>query len=256
MLQIVPIPALKDNYIWLIIHTAKQQAIVVDPGEASPVLNYLQQQQLACTAILVTHHHADHTQGIAELKRSYDVPVIASGASKHPLVTRHIEHQQTFTLFDGDLTFQGIAIPGHTLDHMAFYSTPWAFTGDTLFSAGCGRVFEGTPAQMWQSLQTLLTLPEATQIYCGHEYTLANLAFAQTVEPHNLAITQHQAVVSALREGNQPSLPSTLALEKSMNPFLRVQEPAVIQAVSTHVGQILSQPVDVFAALREWKNQF
>ncbi len=252
--HIHPIPALKDNYIWLLAHRDTAQALVVDPGDAAPVLAYLQAQELTLTAILITHHHADHTGGIAALKAHYDVPVYASIDSQHPLVTHKLAHGDALHLPLLDLTFQTIAIPGHTLDHMAFYSQPIVFTGDTLFSAGCGRLFEGKPAQMFDSLQRLCELPDDTKLYCGHEYTLSNLAFAKQVEPNNQAVVDHQHYVDALRAEGRASLPSTLALEKQINPFLRAKVPTVIQAASQYAGKPLSEAWQVFAALREWKN--
>lgn len=252
--HIHPIPALKDNYIWLFANPNNQKALIVDPGEAAPVMDYLHAHLLNLEAILITHHHGDHTNGAAELRERYQVPVYGSMDNQHPVITHRLQHGDSLDLPAVGLTFQAIAVPGHTLDHMAFYSPPYVLTGDTLFSAGCGRIFEGMPPQMYASLQRLFALPDDTQIFCGHEYTLSNLAFAKQVEPNNPAIIQHQQRVERLRAEGSPSLPSTIALEKQINPFLRATEPDVIQAAGVYAGQSFNEPWEVFAALREWKN--
>ncbi len=252
-----PIPALKDNYIWAMVHTEKRSAMIVDPGEAAPVIDFLKQQQLALAAILITHHHWDHTSGVLELKKLYDVPVFGSAQEKVTGLTTHLnEHDEIIVPFFPTLTT--IAIPGHTLGHIALHAKELncLFSGDTLFAAGCGRLFEGTPAQMYASLQKLALLPDHTHIYCGHEYTLQNLQFAAHVEPNNKKIVERIAQVEALRQRGQPSLPTLLKEEKATNPFLRCAFLEVTVSVEKQVGKKLHDAVDVFAALREWKNGY
>ena len=231
-LDIIPIHALKDNYIWMISHSDKKLAVVIDPGEAKPVLDILEQQELNLTAILVTHHHWDHTNGIAELLERYPVPVYRS-----PLDNKLV-------ISELDLNFTILTIPGHTLDHIAFVGLGGVFCGDTLFCAGCGRVFEGTHEQMFESLQKLAQLPDETKIYCGHEYTQNNLKFAKTVEPNNADLIL------------QTKVPSNIKLEKFTNPFLRCEIPEVHQAVENYCGKKLNTPVEVFRELRNWKDNF
>jgi hydroxyacylglutathione hydrolase len=295
--HIHPIPALKDNYIWLLANPDNHKALIVDPGDAQPVIDYLESHQLDLAAMLITHHHWDHTNGIEALKAKYGCLVYGSIDNQHTAITDRFNHGDSLKLPALGLEFQAIAVPGHTLDHMAFYlepkttlsqlgqivepklghpqgvplqvassgfkkanisysneEAPYVFTGDTLFSAGCGRIFEGTPSQMYESLQRLLALPDDTRIFCGHEYTLSNLKFAKQVEPNNPVITEHQGRVESLRAKGLASLPSTIALEKQINPFLRATEPDVIQAASQYAGKTLAEPWQVFAALREWKN--
>lgn len=258
MLSVSAIPALKDNYIWALRRDDRPQAVVVDPGEAEPVLRWLAAQGLTLGAILVTHHHWDHTHGIGELRRHWPAPVHGPARESQPIEA--LSHP----LNDGDRCrvdcldseFEVIAIPGHTLGHIALYGEDCLFCGDTLFSAGCGRLFEGTPEQMHGSLQRLAQLPAATRIYCGHEYTEANLAFALTVEPENAEARDHLEHTRELRARNLPSLPSTVGLERRVNPFLRSATPTVVQAACRQSGRTLSSPIDVFAALRAWKDRF
>ena len=229
-------------------------AIVVDPGDASPVLAILTQLNLTLSAILITHHHWDHTNGIADLLRHYSVPVYGPAHDKIAEITHPL--QQGDTLHLADTTFHIIEIPGHTLDHIAYYNQQSLFCGDTLFASGCGRLFEGSAEQMYHSLQTLAALPDEMNIYCTHEYTLANLHFAQTVEPNSAAIAQRIKWVQHLRDKNLPSLPSNMAVEKQANPFLRCQQSTVISAVEQHSKQNLHNSVDVFRYLRRWKDSF
>lgn len=244
MLKVIPILALKDNYIWCIVHVPTQQCVIVDPGEAAPVFAALEQQKLKLAGILVTHHHWDHTKGIDEILKQFKVPVF-----RYPLKT-------------GDkipidfLTLQALEIPGHTLDHTAYYGHGMVFTGDTLFTAGCGRVFEGTMEQMFASLKRIAELPDDTLIYCGHEYTQANLKFAQTVEAHNPDILSRIKATDEFRAKNLPTVPATLSLEKKTNPFLRTIVPEVIKAAEQHARKSLKSPLEVFTVLREWKNHF
>lgn len=253
MLKITPIPAFTDNYIWAISHN--HQLIVVDPGASAPVQRYLQDKQMQLSGILVTHWHPDHTGGIAELVRQYAVPVYGPQSEHIPDVTQVLADGDTIEVLD--IQLQVLAVPGHTLDHLAYYSeeAESLFCGDTLFAAGCGRVFEGTAAMMLSSLEKLAKLPERTFIYCAHEYTLSNLRFALEVEPDNQALQQRLIDCEKLRAEGKVSLPSTLNEELMTNPFLRVQEESVItQALNQ--GAHSASAVDVFSCLREWKNHF
>lgn len=254
-MEIIPVPVLKDNYVWTIIDKEQHNALVIDPGDAMPVLEFLKKHQLNLQGILITHHHADHTGGITELIRHHAVPVIGSFQEKGLGITLPIQPDQAWRPEHFPLTFQVLGIPGHTLAHVAYYSPGMLFCGDTLFAAGCGRVFEGTSEQMYKSLQKLAALPDETNIYCGHEYTLKNLHFAEKVEPTNLNIKKRIAHVSELRKKNLPSLPATLAEEKKTNPFLRCDSPELIMHVEQYAGQKLQTPVDVFTWVRKWKDQ-
>lgn len=254
MTTIHPIRAFKDNYIWMLSNTG-EDAFIVDPGEAEPVINTLKIQQKKLAGILITHHHADHTGGIADLiEWAGKVPIYGSHLSKNQFITHPVKENDKINC--GTIAFQIFEIPGHTLDHIAFYNDTILFSGDTLFSAGCGRVFEGTHQQMLNSLNKILTLPDTINIYCGHEYTLANLLFATTVEPANNFIKDKIEKVKALRDREMCTLPSTLLDEKQMNPFLRCDNLDVIESVENHCEKNLKTPVEVFTELREWKNQF
>lgn len=254
-LTIYPVPTLKDNYVWIIINESEQCALVVDPGESQPVIDYLKKNQLNLRGVFITHHHWDHTNGIAELVKHYPVPVFASTQCPVPSITHRLSEHQTVNL-DSFPSFRVIDIPGHTLDHIAYYAPGILFCGDTLFSAGCGRIFEGTAEQLYSSLQKIMSLPDDTQIYCAHEYTLNNLRFSQQVEPDNIAINQHMRNVTLLRHKNEPTLPSRLKLEKEMNPFLRCHISAVIQRVEQYAEKSLPSSIEVFKVLRQWKDSF
>ena len=255
---IEPITAFKDNYIWCI--RAGGRAVVVDPGEAAPVLAALQAAGLRLTGILLTHHHADHIGGVAELVRTLGtVPVYGPADDRITEATVRVRDGDRLVLdalCDDGLAFDVLEVPGHTSSHVAFHGHGTLFSGDTLFSVGCGRMFEGTPPQMSASLDRLAALPAETLVFCGHEYTAANIAFARAVEPDNAAIDEWARAVDALRNCGRPSLPSTLRTEVATNPFLRCAEPAVAAAAAAHAGRPLSGPVEVFAELRAWKNTF
>ncbi|AWF80833.1 hydroxyacylglutathione hydrolase [Microbulbifer sp. A4B17] len=259
MLSISPIPAFNDNYIW---HLQKDgEHWVVDPGDPEPVVKALRGDKL--TGILITHHHFDHTGGIEKLYRLHQCPVY--GPESVPGVTHPIAGGTSLQILD--MPIQVLAVPGHTLDHLALVLNETTaadgeqihlFCGDTLFSAGCGRLFEGTPEQMYLSLQKLSKLPPATFVYPAHEYTLANLRFAQTVEPENQAIATRVSQCKALRANDKPTLPSTIALELDTNPFLRCRYPEVRQAAAHSKADLFNEndEVDVFARLRGWKDNF
>lgn len=257
MLEATPVKAFSDNYIW-VIHGLRRRCdvAVVDPGDAAPVLEALGEQQLELRTILVTHHHADHVGGVVALRRQYDVPVIGPGAETIPARSRGVTGGDHVALPELNLEFEVLDIPGHTRGHIAFYGHGSLFCGDTLFSAGCGRLFEGTPAQMQRSLATLRSLPGETRVYCGHEYTLNNLRFALTVEPGNGAAREYLETAKQLRSGDEPTLPSTLSLEIAVNPFLRWDEPTVQKSAERHAGRALDNPVEVFATIRRWKDGF
>lgn len=259
MIQIHALHAFSDNYIWLLQDLSTQTCAVVDPGDAAPVLAWLEQHQgFRLTDILITHHHADHVGGVVAVKQATDARV--SGPANEKIPARDV------ALVDNDrvsvlgLDFVVHAVPGHTLGHIAFYHAdaqrPLLFSGDTLFAAGCGRLFEGTPEQMHVSLQRLATLPDTTLIYCAHEYTLSNLRFAQAVEPENGDIAARLAQVTRLRSENRISLPSNLALEKRTNPFLRTHETSVKEKADERAGRVHARQTEVFATLRGWKDNF
>jgi hydroxyacylglutathione hydrolase len=256
-LNVRPVSAFSDNYIWLIESPRAQGRVVaVDPGDAKPVIAELQRLDLSLAAILLTHHHPDHIGGVAELLRHAAVPVIGPEDARIAQRTLTVHDGERCELQDLGLSFEILEVPGHTVSHIAFWGHGALFCGDTLFSAGCGRMFEGTPTQMNASLNRLRRLPPDTRMYCGHEYTAANLRFALTVDPANSAALEYQDRVAGLRAGGSPSLPSTLALEIQVNPFLRCDDPVVVRAAENHVGKTLQEPAAVFGALRAWKDQF
>jgi len=255
-MHIHPIPAFEDNYIWLLTHG--QNAAVIDPGQAASVTQYLETHGLSLKAILLTHHHYDHIDGARELQERYACP------SYGPKM-REID---TLTQNEGDIInldahglgqWHVITTPGHTLDHLAYFSPsspPLLFCGDTLFGAGCGKLFEGTAEQMQSSLTKILALPEDTLMYCGHEYTEDNLRFATLAEPDNAAIQQRIATTRAQRTRHEPTLPSTLAMEKTTNPFLRWDQSELRRNTAQYTQTSLDSPADTFAAVRAWKDAF
>ena len=259
-MNLLPLPAFTDNYIWML-HDA-QHAVVVDPGDPAPVLEALQSMGLSLQAILVTHHHADHVGGVGVLREHTGARVYGPAGEDIPLPLIGLSQGDQVKVLG--LTLDVLDVPGHTAGHIAYYGAgvggggePLLFCGDTLFSGGCGRLFEGTPAQMHTSLSQLSALPDNTQVCCAHEYTLSNLKFALAVEPANAALLNYNAWCLAQRAANRPTLPSHMALERSINPFLRVQQPEVARAAKAHAPQIDSNDaIAVLAALRTWKNEF
>jgi hydroxyacylglutathione hydrolase len=258
-MNLLALPAFADNYIWMV-HDGSR-AFVVDPGDAAPVIEALESHRLQLAGILVTHHHPDHVGGVDALR-----PRLAAGHGVVHGPARERIPEPFVPLRGGDTVellgqrLQVIDVPGHTAGHIAYAqqgadAAPLLFCGDTLFSAGCGRLFEGTPAQMSASLAALAALPDDTRVCCTHEYTLSNLRFAAAVEPANADIAAHTAHCQALRAAGIPTLPSTLALERRINPFLRCAEPAVMAAARLE-GAANDEPVAVLAALREWKNRY
>jgi hydroxyacylglutathione hydrolase len=260
-IKVYPIPALRDNYVWVLVDGKQAKAIIVDPGDATPVIAYLNAHCLTLEAIFVTHHHWDHTNGIADILEYAQAPVIGAENSPCQYITRYVQGEETLTITTDFPNFDIISIPGHTLDHIAYYarpsnSSPILFCGDTLFGAGCGRIFEGNPEMMYRSLEKIAALPDNTLIYCGHEYTMRNLEFASLAEPHNMDIQRRIQAVRALRDINLSSVPSTCVEEKKTNPFFRMHIPEVIDGVERHFQERYQNPVEVFAALRRWKDNF
>ncbi|RGE44138.1 hydroxyacylglutathione hydrolase [Comamonas testosteroni] len=257
-MNLLPIPAFSDNYLWLL-HDGKH-AIVVDPGQAEPVLSVLAQHQLQLQGILVTHHHADHVDGVQALREATGAPAWGPAYESLPEPITRVQGGDTVNLLGGP--WQVIDVPGHTSGHIAFFSTaalsqPVLFCGDTLFSGGCGRLFEGTPAQMQTSLDALAALPGNTLVCCAHEYTISNLRFAQAVEPNSQDLAQYLEHCQTLRSRGQPTLPSTLQTELAINPFMRTRAADVIAAAVQHDSQTRPQePASVLATLRQWKNVF
>lgn len=260
-LTITPIPAFTDNYIWAL-QNADGQVYVVDPGDATPVIAWLTSNQRTLAGILITHHHADHTGGIDALLAQAQVPVYGPAGG-------HIK-QLDHTLKEGDRisvlghAFDVMETPGHTLDHIVYFhpgrpddadNTPLLFCGDTLFAGGCGRIFEGNPAMMYDSLQRLAALPAETRVFCAHEYTLANLAFAAGAEPDNSDLARRQVTERSKRDQQRPTLPSTILLEQRTNPFLRCHSPGLQATVQQRVSQKLAPGVELFTALRRLKDQ-
>lgn len=256
-IYIEPIKAFVDNYIWALINPDNKTIWVVDPGDANPVIEFIKKNNLRLCGILITHHHYDHCDGVKLLLEQYSIPVY--GPEHVDIFATHVVHEEEeIFLAECGLRFKVLSIPGHTLEHVAYYceKQQFIFCGDTLFSAGCGRIFEGTPQQMYDSLMKIAALPDETKVYCTHEYTFANLQFAKQVEPQNSDIITYIDQVQACRDANQPSLPSTIGIEKKINPFLRSKIKEVINMAENRARRKLKTPLDVFVEIRTWKNNF
>lgn len=255
MVQVEPINAFDDNYIWAIRDTTENQVWVVDPGQAEPVLSYLKQHDATLAGILITHHHWDHTNGVAELVNVFSgITVYGPTQSKFSGITHPLDAGDTIHIMTLSLTI--IRTPGHTLDHICYTNNTLCFTGDTLFSAGCGRLFEGSAEQMWHSFQQFSQFSDSTLIYCTHEYTSANLAFAAAVEPNNDDIKAHIAWVTTQRAKGLPSLPTNFGLERQINPFLRANLAHMCHQLPPHLACETQRPWDNFSAIRAWKDEF
>ena len=256
-MELIPLPVFSDNYIWLL-HN-RERALVVDPGEPTAVLAWLEEHGVVLDTILITHHHPDHTGGVDVLRNATGAKVFGPLNEQMPEPLKRLGAGHTVEVLG--LTFHVLEVPGHTAGHIAYYcedidGEPLVFCGDTLFSGGCGRLFEGTPGQMLSSLDQLSRLPDATRVCCTHEYTLSNLRFALAVEPNNTDLAQYMAHCKSLREQNLVTLPSSIGLEKRINPFLRTAQDTVARAARAQAGAASNDPVAVLAALREWKNRF
>ena len=263
MLQITPIPAFTDNYHWLITKDDDSRAYIVDPGDHEPVQQAIEQRGLQIDGILITHRHWDHVDGIKHLLARYQtdthpIPVYGPDSAQIPQITHKLYENDTVSLFD-TTTLTVWETPGHTLEHIVYVgdseNTPILFAGDTLFAAGCGRLFDGDAQQHFKSLQRMAKLPQETRVYCAHEYTLANLAFAKAVEPNNPQLQERIQQENQKRQHNIPTIPSTIALEQATNPFIRTHIDSVVQSVNQHWQADLQEENEVFAALRRWKDE-
>ncbi|MEX0915014.1 MAG: hydroxyacylglutathione hydrolase [Wenzhouxiangellaceae bacterium] len=251
-IEIEAIKAFSDNYIWAI-HDDRH-CVIIDPGEASGVLEFLGRTELQLSGFLLTHHHPDHIGGVARIRREHPAPAWGPADRRMPADMNVVGEGDRVQIPQPDLGFEVIETPGHTTSHIAFHGHGLLFSGDTLFSAGCGRLFEGTPKQMQASLDKLAALPDSTLMYCGHEYTAANCAFARQVEPENPALLERSRQVAGLREDDRITLPSTIGDEKAFNPFLRTREPGVIQAAARREPGAGRSPAEVFGVIRRWKD--
>ena len=254
MIEIIPVTALKDNYIWLLENKINQSTVIVDPSEHEPVLKIIKTKGLNPVAILITHHHWDHVGGISGLVNEYEIPVYTPKKEVVTGSTNPVCEGDIINVPELELKIRVLDVPGHTSGAIAYYSEKMIFSGDTLFTGGCGRLFEGTPAEMYHSLTKIKELPDDTHIYCGHEYTVSNLKFASIVEENNESIQERLDISEQMRRSNQPAVPASLEIEKRTNPFLRCEEESVINAASERAGRKLDNPVEVFATIRNWKD--
>lgn len=253
-MQVHAVPAFQDNYLWVI--AEGRRAAVVDPGDAAPVQRFLDANGLELAAILATHHHGDHVGGVATLAERWRCPVFGPAHDGVEGLDRKLREGDRIEVTGVGIELGVLDVPGHTAGHIAYVGSGAVFCGDTLFACGCGRLFEGTPAQMAQSLAKLAALPRDTRVYCAHEYTMSNIRFAEAVEPHNRALAARKVRDAARRERSEPTVPSTIGEELDTNPFLRCDAPEVIASAQRHAGRRLAGPVEVFAAIRDWKNKF
>jgi len=256
MIHIEPITAFSDNYIWAISNTEKKYYTIVDPGHATPVLNFLHKRNAQLTDILITHHHSDHVGGINHLLKAFPEANVYTPAEENiPFSTQTLHDNDTVHIESLNINFRVMFIPGHTAGHIAYYRDNTLFCGDTLFAAGCGRVFDGTHTSLYHSLQKIAKLPPETLIYCAHEYTLDNIGFALWVEPNRLELLQRQANTYKQMDNNEPSIPSTLATELATNPFLRTHLPHIIELAERHLKKEVTPGYEVFKMLRDWKDK-
>ena len=254
MIHATPLEAFDDNYIWLIRQGDRPEVAVVDPGDADPVFAAVERDGIRPVAILVTHHHGDHTGGVAELAERFGIPVFGPRNERIPACDHPLGDGESIEIPEIDARFAVMELPGHTRGHIVYHGHGLLFCGDTLFTGGCGRLFEGTPAQMHASLERIRRLPPETAVHCAHEYTLANLAFAAVAEPDNDDITARTVDAKAARAANRPTVPSTLELERRTNPFLRSDHPDLIRAAEAFAGRPLTSGAEVFATVRHWKD--
>ena len=255
-IEIKALKAFKDNYIWLLKNPSNRQAACIDPGDARPVLEIIKKEGLNLCAILITHHHWDHTGGISVLSKLKKMAIYCPKKSMIPECTHGVSEGENIILEKLGLKLTIMETPGHTLDHISYFNDNLLFSGDTLFAAGCGRIFEGSAEQMLCGLSRLAALPLKTKIYCAHEYTQSNLQFALQLEPHNSALIQRYAEVKSLRQQDMITLPSTIGIEKETNPFLRCHLDSIQKAASEHCNKIINDPLTTFSVIREWKNGF
>ncbi|GAA6206507.1 hydroxyacylglutathione hydrolase [Thalassotalea sp. SU-HH00458] len=258
---ISPIKAFKDNYIWTITSKSSEHLVLVDPGDAKVCIEYIEKHNKTLTAILITHHHADHIGGIEELhqycqNKQWPLAIYTPLQENIPFATQKLQQGDTVELPNIDLIFNVIDLPGHTLGHIAYYADDILFCGDTLFSGGCGRIFEGTPQQMHTSLNRLSELPERTRVYCTHEYTLANLTFALTVDPTNIELIHYYNQVKSIRAEDKITLPSSILREKQINPFLRCHDEKIRESVEEYFERTMHSTLETFTNLRGWKDNF
>ena len=252
MLTLVPLPAFDDNYIW--VWHDDRHAVAVDPGDPAPLIAFLDAHRLVLTAVLITHHHRDHTGGNAALRQRYDCAIHAPDNPRIPAVTHTLHGGDSVDIATPGLHFDVLATPGHTLDHISYVGHGCLFCGDTVFGCGCGKLFEGDPATMAASLDAILALPDATRVCCAHEYTLSNIDFAKTIDGDNPALLERERDDRALRAQNRPTLPSTLALEKATNPFLRFHDPDMAAFAAHYLNRPHLAPFEVFGAIRAAKD--
>lgn len=253
MISVFPIPAFTDNYIWCIHNDT--DAAIVDPGDAAPVIEFLDKNQLNLKAILITHHHADHIGGLKQLVKESTV-VYGPVSNRIPFITQELEDGSKISLPFFNMEFEVMHVPGHTREHIAYFGEGKLFCGDTLFSVGCGRLFEGTPEQMHGVFQRYRALPEETKIYCTHEYTQANLAFAETLTPENAQLQEYKKWVVSQRKAGAPTLPSNISREIKVNPYMRTNEADMIAAIIEQTGLKPLNDIEAFAAIRRLKDNF